>query len=69
MKTLVIQSNGEHEENRNFRECFSLKRAFEKNKIDCDIWGLGHPNYKEGAEVDFNAYDLIINLENYDQIT
>ena len=30
MKTLVIQSNGEHEENKNFRECFSLQRAFKK---------------------------------------
>ena len=64
MNVLVIQENGRHESNKDFRECFCLQRAFFKNGIACDIWGLGHPNYLEG--VDFDSYNLILNLENYD---
>lgn len=64
MKILIIQENGRHELNRNFRECFSLKRGFEKLGFETVVWGLGHLNY--GKEIDFNSFDLILNLENYD---
>lgn len=64
MKFLVIQENGRHEKNRTFRECFSVQRALKKHKHECTIWGLGHSNYK--SVIDFNAYDVIIDLENYD---
>jgi hypothetical protein len=63
MKILLIQENGRHDENRNFRECFCLQRAFIKLNIECDVWGLGHNNFNQS--IDFNEYDLIINLENY----
>ena len=62
-KILIIQENGRHEKNRNFRECFSLKRAFEKMNCDATIWGLGHKNYAHQPE--YNEYDIIFNLENY----
>ena len=63
MRVLIIQENGRHDANREFRECYSLKRAFEFNGHNADIWGLGHNNYNEIP--DFNSYDLIFNLENY----
>lgn len=63
MKILIIQENGRHDKNRNYRECFALQRGFTKKNIHCDVWGLGHNNFKDN--IDFNSYDLIINLENY----
>ena len=63
MKILIIQENGRHEENRHLRECFSMQRAFQFHDVDCDVWGLGH----DSPEPDFESYDLIINLENYDE--
>jgi len=63
MKILLIQENGRHDKNRNFRESLSLKRGFEKLRIESHVWGLGHENFNQIP--DFNSYDLIINLENY----
>lgn len=63
MKIILIQENGRHEKNRNFRECFCLQRAFINLNQECDVWGLGHDNFNN--KIDFNSYDLIINLENY----
>jgi hypothetical protein len=63
MKILIIQENGRHDKNRNYRECFALQRGFFKKNINCDVWGLGHDNFNN--HIDFNQYDLIINLENY----
>lgn len=65
MKILLIQENGRHDANRNYRECFCLQRAFVKLGHTCDVWGLGHPNF--GQTPDWNSYDWIINLENYDE--
>jgi hypothetical protein len=31
----------------------------------CDVWGLGHSNFEQAP--DWNSYDWIINLENYDE--
>ena len=64
MKILLIQENGRHNENRHFRECFCLQRGFEKLGYDVTVWGLGHNNYND--IIDFNSFNLIINLENYD---
>jgi hypothetical protein len=64
MKILITQSNGEHEANRHFRECFALQRGLLKLEHEVDVWGKGHGNFKE--PMDFNSYDLIVNLENYD---
>lgn len=64
MKIIIIQENGRHDANRNFRECFSLQRAFKKLNHECDVWGLGHDNFD--IIPDWNSYDLIFNIENYD---
>jgi hypothetical protein len=64
MKILIIQENGRHEANRLYRECFCLQRSFARKDISSTVWGLGHSNYE--IEPDWNSYDIIINLENYD---
>lgn len=64
MNILLIQENGRHEANKNFRECFSLQRAFEKFGHFCNVWGQGHSNFD--ISPDYESYDWIINLENYD---
>ena len=64
MKVLIMQENGRHDANRSFRECFSMQKSLMKAGIHTEVWGLGHGNYSQ--EIDFNAYDTIINLENYD---
>ena len=63
MKILLIQENGRHDANRNFRECFCLQRGFQKLGIDSTVWGLGHSNFN--SKIEFDKFDLIINLENY----
>lgn len=63
MKILLIQENGRHALNRNFRECFCLQRGFQKLGLNSTVWGLGHDNF--GEKINFNDFDLIINLENY----
>jgi hypothetical protein len=65
LKILLIQENGRHNENRHFRECFCLQRAFIKLNQECDVWGLGHNNINDN--IDYESYDLIINLENYNE--
>lgn len=62
---LIIQENGRHDANRHFRECFSLQRGLKYHGAAADVWGLGHDNYKTIPKWD--DYDLIVNLENYDQ--
>ena len=64
MRILIIQENGRHDKNRNFRECFSMQRALQSFDVDVDVWGLGHSNFKKS--IDFESYDCILNLENYD---
>ena len=64
MKILIIQENGRHKENKRFRECFALQGALITLGEECDVWGLGHDNFN--AAMNFNSYDIIINLENYD---
>lgn len=63
MNFLIIQENGRHKNNRNFRECFCLKRSLLKLGHECTAWGLGHDNFND---IDFNSYEVIIDLENYD---
>jgi len=65
MDILIIQENGRHDANRDFRECFCIKRALEKLNKKVTVWGLGHDNFFE--KINFNKFDIIINLENYDE--
>lgn len=62
MKFLVIQENGRHQKNRNFRECYCLQRSLIKSGNQCDIWGLGHSNFNIIPQ--FDSYDVIVDLEN-----
>ena len=64
MKFLIIQENGRHKISKHLRECNSMQRALLNNNVECDVWGLGHDNYN--TIPDYNSYDVIINLENYD---
>lgn len=64
MKVLIIQENGHHDKNRNFRECFCLKRGFEHHGATVDVWGKLHSNYNETPE--WESYDLIFVIENWD---
>lgn len=63
MNILIIQENGRHDKNKNFRECFCLKRGFDRIGVNSTVWGLGHENFN--SDINFNDFDLIINLENY----
>lgn len=63
MNILIIQENGRHDKNKNFRECFCLKRGFDRIGVKSTVWGLGHENFN--SDINFNDFDLIINLENY----
>lgn len=70
MKWLIIQSDGEHKGQDSFtpnyylRECYAIQHALAKNKQQVDIWGLRHDNYN--CMPDFEAYDVIFCLENYE---
>jgi len=64
LKILIIQENGRHEKNVNFRECWCMHRSLSKLGHTVDVWGMGHNTYE--VDPDWNSYDLIINLENYD---
>lgn len=65
MKFLIIQENGEHDANRSYRECFCAQRALNALNQECDVWGLNHVGWTKMP--DFNFYDIIILLENYDK--
>lgn len=64
MRILIIQENGHHNKNRNFRECFCLKRGFEYYESQVDVWGKLHDNYNEIP--DWESYDLIFAIENWE---
>ena len=63
MNVLIIQENGRHDENREYRECFSFQRAFSSLGHDAVVWGLNHENW--GEAIDFNSFDLILTIEQY----
>lgn len=70
-KILIIQSAGMHDgkrtkycKNDHLRECLSLQRAFQNNNWDATVWGLRHKNFTQN--IDFNSYDYILTLENYE---
>jgi hypothetical protein len=70
MKILIIQSAGQHNgttrlcKNDYMRECLGLQYAFEKNGWNVDVWGIRFSNFKD--DIDFNSYDYILNMENYE---
>ena len=66
MKILIIQENGRHLENREFRECFNLQRALLRKNVDTIVWGLGHDNFNTPFQQIIKDIDVIIILENYE---
>jgi hypothetical protein len=65
-RVIIIQEAGRHEENKNFREALSIKRSFDTLGWDATVWGLNYENFH--TVPDFNNYDAIFNVENYDGI-
>ena len=63
---LIIQENGRHEHNRQFRECSALQRAFAELGVSSDIWGLGHDNFCQPFNDIVGQYDAVLSMENYD---
>lgn len=61
MKFLVIQEN----ENGAYRECFCVQRSLRLLGQECDVTGLNHAGWPQMP--DFNSYDVVILLENYDK--
>jgi len=66
MKILIIQENGRHIENKEFRECFNLQRALLRKNVDTIVWGLGHDNFNIPFQQIIKDIDVIILLENYE---
>lgn len=66
MKVLLIQENGRHDANKQYRECLSLQKAFISMGWVADVWGLNHESWPTFPS--FNEYDVIFNLENHDDI-
>jgi len=66
MKILLIQENGRHNKNRHFRECFCLQRGLTLLGHKADVWGLNHDSWP--TQPNFESYDLILNLENYQEV-
>ena len=66
MKILIIQENGRHLENRDFRECFNLQRALLRKNVETIVWGLGHDNFNTPFHQIIKNIDVIILLENYE---
>lgn len=70
MRWLIIQSDGVHKgqdgwsPNAFLRECYGLQWALRANNEEADIWGLRHENFE--SPPDFNSYDFILLLENYE---
>ena len=70
MKIIIIQAAGEHngttkhKRNDYLRECLSIQHAFKENGWEADVWGKRHKNF--GEIPDFNSYDYLLTLENYE---
>lgn len=70
MRWLIIQSDGAHRgqdgwtANHMMRECRALHHALNEIGEEADMWGKRHDNF--GTTPDFNGYDAIILIENYE---
>ena len=70
MKIIIIQAAGEHDgsthldKNNHMRECLSLQYAFQQNGWDADVWGKRFENFNNPPN--FDKYDYLLNLENYE---
>lgn len=66
-KILIIQENGRHARNRDFRECFAFQRAFRHLGLEAEVWGLGHTTFTQPFADASRDCDAVLLLENYDQ--
>lgn len=67
LKILIIQENGRHDDNRQFRECFNFQRSLTKLGVESIVWGLGHENFNIKIDEYIKQVDVVLLLENYDQ--
>jgi hypothetical protein len=66
MNILIIQENGRHDKNENFRESKNLQRAlFDIGNFNVIAWGLNHLNFNQTFYELEKWSDIIIILENY----
>lgn len=63
-RVLVIGENGQHAQNWWYKECHSLKRAFEAYGCKTTLAGKGHDI--EIDDIDFNDFHITFDAENYD---
>lgn len=66
MKILIIQEQGRHDKNRNYRESLSFQRGFKKLGIDSVVWGLNYPSFKMSFNEVSKDCDVILLIENYE---
>jgi hypothetical protein len=66
MKILIIQEQGRHEANREFREALCLKRGIERAGHEAVVWGLNYDNFSTPFEEISKDCDALLSLENYD---
>lgn len=70
MKILLIQSAGQHNGTTNLckndylREVLAIEHAFKNNGWETLVWGYRYPNFRD--KIDFNNFDYILTLENYE---
>jgi len=61
---LIIQSRGKHPENREYRECECLSRAFTRQGIPNQVTGLGYESFAAFNEL-LAAATTVLVVENY----
>lgn len=61
---LIIQERGRHPENREYRECECLARAFGRLKVPCVVTGQGYESFAAWDELIACASSVLV-LENY----
>lgn len=66
MKILIIQEQGRHKANREFREALCLKRGIERAGHECIVWGLSYDNFIIPFNEISKDCDAVLSLENYD---
>lgn len=65
-KWIIIQSAGEHLPNKFLRECLALQHALIQNGQQADVWGPRHEGYDPHQIPDWESYDFVLVIENYE---
>lgn len=65
-RILIVQSAGEHLENREFRESLCIKRALDLIGVPNTVWGKGYPTFAIPFPKISKDFDILLIVENYD---